>query len=130
MSKEHAHTPPYPYPGVLDEPMQRAVVEVEGIIRQHYPTATFALSPAADTPGAVHLITTVDVEDTDAVVDTVIDRVMDLQINEGIPLHVIPVRTPARIAAARLAAAGSRTQRTIPILGRLLSASRREHPRV
>jgi len=126
MSKEGAQ----PRPLVLDEPMQRAVVELEDVIRQQYPTATFSISQAADTPGAIHLITTVDVEDTDEVAGTVIDRVVDMQINEGIPLHVIPVRTPERIAAARRATIGAGAQRRIPLLSKFLTMHRREHPRV
>ncbi|MFN8556134.1 MAG: hypothetical protein U0531_01850 [Dehalococcoidia bacterium] len=35
------------------------------------------------------LIVTVDVDDTDAVLDT-IDRVLELQLDDGLPVHVIP----------------------------------------
>jgi hypothetical protein len=35
---------------------------------------------------------TVDVEDTDAVVDVYIDRLVTLQIEEGLPVYVVPLR--------------------------------------
>jgi hypothetical protein len=43
----------------------------------------------------------VDVEEPDAVLDVVVDRMMDLQIAEGLPLFVIPVRPAARVLALR-----------------------------
>ena len=91
MSTEHA--------SFTDERTQRAVQELEETIRQHYPAATFELSQAEDDPAGIHLITTVDVDDPDQVGDLVIDRVVELQAEEGIPLHVIPVRSLARVLA-------------------------------
>ena len=38
----------------------------------------------------------VDVDDPDEVVDRFIDRLVTLQVEDSLPLHVIPVRTPAR----------------------------------
>jgi hypothetical protein len=52
-------------------------------------------------------VVTVDVDDADAVLDIVIDRVMELQIEEGLPVHVIPLRTPERVAALRRAQAAA-----------------------
>ena len=83
----------------LDDPrMQAAVAEMQERIRARYPDATFAAS-YGDDPDGVYLTVTVDLEDTDEVVDVYIDRLLDLQIEEGLPLHVIPVRPPERIAA-------------------------------
>jgi len=50
-------------------------------------------------PNIVHLYAEVDVEDTDEVLDVVIDRLVDMQAEEGLPIFVIPVQTPERIAA-------------------------------
>jgi hypothetical protein len=83
--------------------MQKALNEMEGIIGQRYPTATFEVSRGEDDPEAVHLTATVDLDDPDQVLDLVITRVMELQADEGLPLHVIPVRTPERAAALRQA---------------------------
>jgi len=87
----------------LDTKTQTAVAELEGMISQVYPTATFRVRRGIDDPESIHLVTTVDVEDTDAVLDAVVDRVMELQIDEGLPIHVIPVRPLARVLAMRQA---------------------------
>jgi len=50
---------------------------------------------------AVWVTATVDVEDTDDVVDVFVDRLIDLQIEHGLALHVMTVQTPERTAAAR-----------------------------
>ena len=86
-------------PLALDQRTRQAVTELDGTIRQHYPSAAFDLSPSPDDPRSLHLIATVDLDDPDEVGDLVLDRVLELNVTEGIPLHVIPVRTPERIAA-------------------------------
>ena len=82
-----------------DPRMQAAIAELTGMIRTHYPTATFAVGRGEDEPEAVHVTATVDVDDPDEVVDLVIDRMLELQIDEGLPVFVIPIRTHARIEA-------------------------------
>ncbi|MBI2941151.1 MAG: hypothetical protein HYY04_12005 [Chloroflexi bacterium] len=103
----------------LDKRTQRAVRELEETILRHYPTASFELSRAVDDPASIHLITTVDVDDPDEVGDLVIDRVVELQVEEGIPLHVIPVRPLARV----LAELEMRPERPYPRLPRLGDSS-------
>lgn len=85
----------------ISDSMQDALKEMEGIIGQRYPTATFEVSRGEDDPKAVHLTATVDLDDPDEVLDLVITRVMELQVEEGLPLYVIPVRTPERVEALR-----------------------------
>lgn len=105
-------------PLVLDERTQRAVAELEDTIRERYPTAAFELSPSPDDPRSIHLTAIVDVDDPDEVGDLVLDRVVDLNVEEGIPVHVIPVRTPERIAAdKRQRQIGRRRSR--PLLSKL-----------
>ena len=83
----------------LNDPrMQSAIRELETLIRFHYPAAVFSSAYGED-PDGVYLDVTVDLDDTDEVVDVYIDRLLDLQIEDGLSLHVIPLRTPARIAA-------------------------------
>jgi hypothetical protein len=84
---------------IEDPRIAAAVAELEALIKDHYPTATFSVGPAADEPGAVHIIATVDLDDPDEVADLVMDRMLTLQIDEGLPVHVIPIRTPERRAA-------------------------------
>jgi hypothetical protein len=78
--------------------VDRAIAELKGMILERYPTATFTLARGVDDPEEMHLETTVDVDDTEEVIDLVIDRILELQIEEGIPLHVIPLHTPERVA--------------------------------
>jgi hypothetical protein len=91
----------------LDTHFQAALAELQGTLMQHYPAATFRLRRDVDDPGGIQLLVTVDTDDTDAVLDVVIDRVMELQIEEGLPVHVIPLRTTERVAALRKAYAAT-----------------------
>ena len=84
----------------IDTRAQDALTELQELIRLHFPTVTFAVSRGEDHADGIHLTTTVDVEDPDDVTDVVIDRVLALQVEEGIPVHVIPIRTPERALQA------------------------------
>jgi hypothetical protein len=79
--------------------MRQAVDELQLLIRQRYPDATFSVVRSPEDPRIVHLMTTVDVPDTTEVVDAVLDRVLALQIEERLPVHVIPVRPRERVLA-------------------------------
>ena len=74
-----------------DQRIQPAISELKGLISSHYSSATFAIS-LGDDPEGVYLTATVDVEDTDAVMDVVIDRLLTLQVDEGLPVFVVPIR--------------------------------------
>jgi hypothetical protein len=76
--------------------LQAAVSELQGIIRSRFPEATFELSRGLDDAEAIHLIATIDVDNTDDVMGLVIDRMMEFQIDEGLPIFVIPVRPMER----------------------------------
>lgn len=80
-----------------DPRILQALQELQGIIQARYPDATFEVSRGIDDPDSVHLLTTVDVEDLDEVADLVIERELDLHINEGLPVHVIPIRPLTRV---------------------------------
>jgi hypothetical protein len=95
----------------ISPPMRQALKELEGIIGHRYPTATFDISRGEDDPEVVHLTTTVDLDDPDEVLDLVITRVMKLQVEEKLPLYVIPVRTPERVAALRRVLAENKQHR-------------------
>jgi hypothetical protein len=89
------------YEQTLDPRRRQAIEELSSLIRQHYPTVSLAIEPGVDDPAVTHLIATVDVDDPDEVVDLVIERVLSLTIDEGVPVHVIPIRTPQRVAKLR-----------------------------
>ena len=76
--------------------MQAAIEELQRLIQQHYPEATFQVEPGDD-PTGMYVLATVDVEDTDAVVEVYIDRLLELQIDEGLAVYVVPVRPLARV---------------------------------
>jgi hypothetical protein len=78
--------------------MQAALAELQALIQQAYPTATFAVTPGED-PEGLYVLATVDVDDTDAVVDVYIDRLLTLQIDDGLPIYVVPLRLhPQKVA--------------------------------
>ena len=83
---------------VTDPRVQAAIAEMHGLIGARYPDATFDVG-VGDDPAGVWLTVSVDVDDPDEVVDLIIGRLLELQIDEGVPLYVFPIRTPERIAA-------------------------------
>src|SRR5918912_1360333 len=84
---------------ITDPRVLAAVTELEELVRSRYPDATFRVGRGQDDPEAVHVYATVDLEDTEPVVDLVIERELELHLTEGLPVQVIPLRTPERNAA-------------------------------
>jgi hypothetical protein len=80
--------------------IREAVAELQGMIRQRYPSATFEVESGED-PEGIYIWTTVDIEDLDEVLDLVVDRLLELQVEERLPVHVIPIRPPEPVAEAR-----------------------------
>ena len=83
-----------------DSRREEAIAELTGLVAAHYPSASFIIAPAEDNPGATHITAVVDVEDPDEVLDLVIERELAWQLEEGVPVYVIPVQPPARILDA------------------------------
>ena len=50
-------------------------------------------------PEGVHLTATVDLDHPDEVMDLVVNRLLELQIGEALPVYLVPIRTPERVAA-------------------------------
>src|ERR1700738_4595240 len=103
-------------PRPLDARTKAALAELEDILRRQYPDATFAVHRGVDDPETIQLWATVDVEDTDLVLDAVVDRVMQLQIDDALPIHVIPVRPTARVLAMRQSQARELSHHAHPAL--------------
>src|SRR5436305_7440714 len=80
-----------------DSRVTAAIEQLQALIQQRYPAADFEVSTNPEEPENVHLITAVDLEDPDEVLDLVLDRVLDLQIEQRIPVHVIAIRSEERI---------------------------------
>lgn len=85
----------------FDATVQRALSELEDIIRQHYPSSRFEVRRGHDDPESIHLMAIVDLEDTDPVFDLVLERMMEIQIEDELPIYVIPVRPPERVQTMR-----------------------------
>ena len=83
-----------------DPRMESAIAELQELILARFPTTTFTVGDAWD-PDGVYMRAIVDVDDPDEVTEVFIDRMTDLQIDDGLPIYVVPVRTPAREAAER-----------------------------
>lgn len=83
----------------IDPRVRSALAELRGAIFERYPGATFEVVRDREEPENFDLVTTVDLDDPDEVLDLVIDRLLNLQVEERIPVHVVPIRTPERILA-------------------------------
>ena len=79
--------------------MQAAIMGLQDLIQQHYPNTTFEVVHGDD-PTGIYVSATVDVEDTEAVVDVYIDRLLELQIDAGLAVYVVPVRPLSRVLAS------------------------------
>jgi len=70
--------------------VREAVAELKGLIRSRYPKAKFALARDPDQRRSWLLWTIVDGIDPDDISALTRDRSLDMQVEEHIPLHVIP----------------------------------------
>ena len=84
---------------VQDEKTQRVLAEIQARITAVYPEATFTVAQGED-PAGIYLDAYTDAPDGFAVLDLVSDWLVDLNVNEGLVVHVIPLPTQARDAAA------------------------------
>ena len=78
--------------------IQGAIETLRGLIAAAYPEATFTVFEHDDPPGT-YLRATVDVEDTDDVFAIVVDRLLDMQVEEGLPVYVSVMPPRWRIEA-------------------------------
>jgi hypothetical protein len=78
-----------------DPRIQGALTELKEMIQRRWPDAVFLTTRGFD-PEGIYLIATVDVEDRGVVMDEIIDRLVDMQVEEGLPVyvHVEPAHTP------------------------------------
>src|SRR3954447_23885540 len=82
----------------LSPAMEKAVNELKGTISERFPQASFVIEEGFD-PKGIYLVTTVDIADTDELIDAVGDRLLELQVDEGLPLYVTPLRPIQRFIA-------------------------------
>ena len=84
------------HPILLPPAMEKAVNELKGRISERFPQASFVVEEGFD-PKGIYLVTTVDIADTDEVIDVVGDRLVELQVDEGLPIYVTPLRPLERV---------------------------------
>ena len=82
----------------LTPAMEKAVNELKGVIAERFPQASFVIEDGFD-PKGIYLVTTVDIADTDEVIDVIGDRLVELQVDEGLPIYVTPLRPIQRVLA-------------------------------
>ncbi len=76
--------------------IEAALTELKQLIREEYPTATIKEGMGVDPIAGFYLDVTVDVEDTDEVRKVYIDRLVDIQVDEELPIYVSLRHTPER----------------------------------
>lgn len=74
----------------VDPRLRRALDEIVALVLARFPEATFEVARGYD-PGGVYLRVFVDVDDLDLVRDTYMDRLLALQIDDALPVYVIPL---------------------------------------
>jgi hypothetical protein len=73
-----------------DEKTQKAIDEIKTVIQSAYPEASFRAYLGED-PAGVYLNAYTSAEDDFLVLDLISDRLVDLHIDEGVRLYVIPL---------------------------------------
>ncbi len=71
--------------------IQEVLEELEAMISAKYPEATFAVEVGGE-PDGVYLIPTVDLENSLEVLNVIMDRLLEVQIEEQLPVYVVPQR--------------------------------------
>ena len=98
-----------------DPRIRAAVIELKALITASFPGTTFRVVRGED-PDGIHLLPIVDVDDLDEVAGVFMSRLVDMQVDEGLPVFVFPDATPERIRAyLRRHPARSNSERT-PVL--------------
>lgn len=64
-----------------------ALAELRQLISNQYPAATFAEEIGTD-PVGFYLTVIVDVDDTEDVFEVIVDRLLDMQVEEALPIYV------------------------------------------
>lgn len=70
--------------------IRAAVEELKTLILQHLPGSTFEVSRGYD-PEGIYVKTYVDTDDPDALMDVVAERLLEMQIDEGLPVYVLTI---------------------------------------
>jgi hypothetical protein len=80
-----------PHINITNPRLLEASTELEILIRKAYPDAHFSRL-WLDDPEGMYLRVIVPVDDPEEVFDLVCDRLLHFQIEEGLPLYLVPLR--------------------------------------
>ncbi len=81
---------------LTDPRIMGAVHELELLITECYPQATFEVSEGDD-PDGIYLAATIDLDDATPVLDAVRERLLQYQVDEQLPVFVVPLRPIERV---------------------------------
>lgn len=70
---------------------REAVKDFKRRLLDRYPDATFEVKVGGE-PDGVYLMATIDHENSFEVLDHIMDRILEVQVEEGLPVYVIPLR--------------------------------------
>lgn len=76
--------------------VRQALGELRRLVQERWPTATLA-TLRGDDPDGWYLRVTVDIEDPDVVIDAIGDRLLELEVDQGLPVYVVAVRPLERV---------------------------------
>jgi hypothetical protein len=76
--------------------MEAGIEEMKRVISACFPDATFEVDYGEEPAVGVYLFATFDHEHMGEALDCFIDRLVDLQVDEGLRLYVTPVRPAPR----------------------------------
>ncbi len=82
--------------GTDDPAIRHAVEELQGTIRERYPSAAFDVSEGDD-PEGVYLTATIDTDDLTTILETVSEPLFAIQVEQGLPLYLVPTRPADRV---------------------------------
>lgn len=77
--------------------IEAAIEELRGLIIAREPSARFTVTRGFDPPG-IYLNVIVDLPEADEINDAFMDRMIDMQVEEGLDVYVIPLESPEGLA--------------------------------
>lgn len=75
-----------------DARIRAALEELRALIAARFPAAKFSVV-RGDDPEGFYLRAVVDAAEPDDVMDVVVDRLFELEVEEGLPIYVLPVES-------------------------------------
>lgn len=81
----------------LSPQISGALHELKGIISEKYPSASYKVTFGLEDPFGLQLRPVVDLDDTEEVLDSCLDKLQEIQFQRGLPIQVFPERPEHRI---------------------------------